>query len=113
MMPKASLVRDGFDGRASTKDAFGIIGGLPLDGYLKAGRFRTPFGLRLDDHTVSTRNGFLDFYGGQSFLPYDPREPDMGIELGASHGSWFGRAAFTNGESSPLSGNPFAETKSI
>lgn len=109
--PKLTLVysRDGFNGSATTKDAFGMIGGLPLDGYLKAGRFRTPFGLRMDDHTVATRNGFLDFLPGADpfffpkFLPYDHRNPDMGYELGLTRGSVTGRFAYTNGGTSPLS----------
>jgi len=111
--------RDGFDQGSTTKDAFGMISGFGWNGYLKAGRFRSPFGLRWDDHTVGTRNSFLDFYQtripfsafilGQartSFLPYDPRNPDEGIEMGADHGSWFGRAAVTNGASAPLGPTP-------
>jgi hypothetical protein len=81
----------------SGKEAFASIGGFPLNGFLKAGRFRTPFGLRMDDHTVATRNGFLDFGSQARFLPYDPRFPDMGIELGADHAGWYGRLALTNG----------------
>lgn len=94
-----------------SKEAFGMIQGLPCDGYVKVGRLRTPFGLRMDDHTVATRAGFGDFGTGGSFLPYDPRNPDMGIEIGADRGGWFGRAAFTNGQSSVLSTNGNAEAK--
>ncbi|MGH3054292.1 MAG: hypothetical protein ACRDL7_04865, partial [Gaiellaceae bacterium] len=98
---KLTLVytRDGFDEGSTTRDAFGMIGGGPWESYVKAGRFRTPFGLRLDDHTVATRNSFLDFYSGRSFLPYDPRMPDMGVEFGFEKNQFFGRAAFTNGQS--------------
>src|SRR5438094_604605 len=39
-------------GSVQNADAFAILGGLPLNGYIKAGRFRVPFGLRMDDHTV-------------------------------------------------------------
>jgi hypothetical protein len=94
------------------KEGFGMIGGFPLNGYLKAGRFRNPFGLRLDDHTVATRQGFLDFDDGGSFLPYDPRYPDMGLEIGAEHNGIFGRAAFTNGDADPFAGQ-FAAAKSL
>jgi hypothetical protein len=97
---------------AQNRDAFGMIGGLPMNGYIKAGRFRNPFGLRLDDHTVATRHSFLDFGNGESFLPYDPRYPDMGIEIGAERAPFFGRASFTNGESDVFAGE-FAETKAI
>jgi hypothetical protein len=51
----------------------------------------------MDDHTVATRNGFLDFQGGLRFLPYDPRRPDMGVEVGVAPGNFFGRMALTNG----------------
>jgi len=112
--------RDG----ATPRESFGMIGGFPFDGYLKAGAFRNPFGLRLDDHTVATRNGFLDFYvppagfGASSFLPYDPRGTDQGIEIGARHAGIYGRLSLTNGGSSLFSGrlfggNPFAEAKTV
>ena len=94
--------RDGFDEGSSTKEAFGMIGGFRWNGYFKAGRFRTPFGLRMDDHTVATRNSFLDFYDQKRFLPYDPRKADMGYEVGGDSGPWFARAAFTNGDTHPL-----------
>jgi hypothetical protein len=94
-----------------SKEAYGMIHGLPLDGYIRAGRFRTPFGLRMDDHTVATRNGFGDFGTGGTFLPYDPRNPDMGIEVGGDKNNWFGRAAFTDGASSIFTGSPNAEAK--
>lgn len=96
-----------------SKEAFGMIGGLPANGYLKAGRLRVPFGLRMDDHTVATRTGFGDFGTGGEFLPYDPRDPDMGIEIGADHAGWFGRAAFTNGASSLFSSSGYAEAKTV
>jgi hypothetical protein len=98
--------------RVQQVDAFGMFTGLPWNSYIKAGRFRVPFGLRLDDHTVATRNSFLDFSGGGSFLPYDPRFPDMGVEIGAEHNGWFGRAAYTNGDADFQSGD-IAETGTI
>jgi hypothetical protein len=107
---------DGFaQGNPATerpREAFGMIGGLPFNGYIKAGRFRNPFGLRMDDHTVATRNSYLDFSTQERFLPYDPREPDMGVEVGGKGSSWFGRLAFTNGDARVLNGE-FAETKAI
>src|SRR5262245_28393851 len=112
---KLTLVytRDGFDAGSTTRDAFGMIGGGPWNGYFKAGRFRTPFGLRMDDHTVATRNSFLDFYSGRSFLPYDPRNPDMGLEIGAQGSRWFGRAAFTDGANHPLAPEGRAQAKTL
>lgn len=128
--PRLTLVytRDGFDGGSSTKEAFGMIGGFPLDGYLKAGRLRTPFGLRLDDHTVASRNGFLDFFYPGTFypvgysdsihvseLPYDPRQSDMGLEYGSDWNGFFGRVALTNGTGHPLfsTDNPYASAKTL
>ncbi len=108
-----SYSRDAFNDAVIAQDAYGMISGFPLDGYVKAGRFRTPFGLRMDDHTVATRAGFLNLAGGppQSFLPYDPRFPDMGVELGGDRGNWFGRASFTNGASNVFGGQTFAQTE--
>jgi hypothetical protein len=106
-------VRDGFDEGSMTHDAFGMISGLPGNSYLKAGRFRTPFGLRMDDHTVATRNSFLELQHGGSFLPYDPRHPDMGIEAGADRGPLFARAAFTNGATQINSPGPFASAATV
>ena len=87
--PKLTLVysRDGFEAGSITQDAFGMIGGGPWNSYLKAGRFRTPFGLRTDDHTVATRAAFLDYQSGELFLPYDPRFPDEGFEIGGDRGA--------------------------
>jgi hypothetical protein len=101
---------------ATSTEAFGLLA-IKSSFYVKAGRFRNPFGLRLDDHTVATRNGFLDFtpgnFGSAGFLPYDPRFPDMGIEIGGDHGGWFGRASFTNGRSDLFTTAPYAETGAI
>jgi hypothetical protein len=95
------------------RDAFGMISGFPLNGYLKAGRFRTPFGLRMDDHTVATRNGYLDFSTQGRYLPYDPRNPDMGLEYGMDHGPLFGRLAITDGQADVLNASGFAGAKTV
>ena len=94
-----------------TREAWGMIG-LGNDHFLRAGVFRSPFGLRMDDHTVATRNGFTEFQSPRGFaLPYDPRVADQGVELGGAHGDWSGRLAFTNGTSFPLGGpRPHAQT---
>ena len=109
--PKLTLVYsmdpgpEAFGGaRYTSKESYGMFTALPLNGYLKAGRFRTPFGLRWDDHTVATRNGFLDFTTAQAFLPYDPRRMDEGLELGAEKSGIFGRLAFTNGGADVFNG---------
>jgi hypothetical protein len=94
------------------KEAFGMISDFPWNGYLKVGRFRVPFGLRQDDHTVATRQGFLDFASAEGFLPYDPRNPDMGLEYGMEHAGYFGRVALTNGGDDPLAGQ-YAGAKTV
>jgi hypothetical protein len=91
------------DGPRVTREAWGMVG-IGSNYYLRAGEFRVPFGLRMDDHTVATRNGFLDFQGGARILPYDPRFGDEGLELGGTSGLHYGRIAFTNGVSSPIGG---------
>lgn len=88
-----------------SRDAFAMIG-LGAEHYLKAGQFRVPFGLRMADHTTATRNSFLDYQTGERFLPYDPRTVDRGVELGGSHGSFFGRASLTNGSFSTTNSPP-------
>lgn len=93
---------DGFNGFPRvTREAWGMIG-LGHSHYLRVGQFRVPFGLRMDDHTVASRNGFLEFQGGGSALPYDPRQVDQGLEFGGADGSHYGRVAFTNGSSNVL-----------
>lgn len=106
---KLALVysRDGFNEGASTKEAFGLLT-LPAGLYLKAGQFRPPFGLRMDDHTVATRVGFAEaysnFFSPKQFLPYNPRGTDRGVEVGGSHGGVFSRIAWTNGGADPIFG---------
>lgn len=104
---------DGLNGTPRvTREAWGMIG-LGNNHYLRAGQFRIPFGLRIDDHTVASRNGFLDFQTRNSVLPYDPRLTDQGVELGGSHGSHFGRIAFTNGLSNILSAGPRLHAQTV
>jgi hypothetical protein len=103
----------GLSGTFRNREAFGMIGGFPWDAYIKAGRIRTPFGLRLDDHTVATRNAFTDPTGAPAFLPYDARQSDMGVEIGADKAGVFGRAAFTNSKAGAFTSDPYAEAKTL
>jgi len=84
------------------RDAWGMIHDLPLGLYVKAGQFRVPFGLRIDDHTGAMRAGFREAsagsFGTSGFLPYDPRDVEGGLEVGLT--PIFGMlasAAITNG----------------
>jgi hypothetical protein len=119
--PRLSLVytSDGFGtqnnplsgGARLTREAWGMIG-LGANHYLRAGIFRVPFGLRMDDHTTATRNGFQEFQPPNGFnpvhhvLPYDPRIGDEGIEVGGTKGEFQGRLAYTDGGSFVFSGGP-------
>src|SRR5262245_13097656 len=85
-----------------SKEALGMIGGQGAPAYIKVGRFRNPFGLRMDDHTVATRGQISDGGPTGPFLPYDPRYPDMGVELGGDMDGFYARMAATDGSSSPL-----------
>jgi hypothetical protein len=84
---------------SQTRDAYGMLEGFPYGLHLRAGRFRNPFGLRWDDHTAGTRYGFLSppsDVGG--VLPFDPRNPEAGVEVGIAPGSWFGTFAVQNAQ---------------
>ncbi len=74
------------------RELYVLLHGFKHGIYFQAGRFRSPFGLRQDDHTSFTRQ----------YLPYDSQREDAGVELGATGKHWFVQAAATNG------GEPFA-----
>jgi hypothetical protein len=85
-----------------TRDAWGMIHDLPMGLYFKAGQFRVPFGLRIDDHTGAMRAGFRDAtvgsFGTSGFLPYDPRDVEGGVEVGFTRIiDMLASAAITNG----------------
>jgi hypothetical protein len=71
-----------------------VSGALPGRGYVRAGAFRPPYGLRLEDHTIYQRD---DLAQAVSVLGYDPRTPDAGIELGWTRTSAFAQASLPNG----------------
>jgi hypothetical protein len=73
--------------RAEAREAFLLIEGLPLDGYLKAGKFILPYGLRLvdDQEYIRERTGF-------NFA-----NPDQGVELGIEPGPLSLFVSVTNG----------------
>ena len=72
----------------ATRDAWVMVHDLPGGLYVRAGQFRVPFGLRMDDHTGAMRAGFRDAavgsFGTSGFLPYDPRNVEGGLEVGAT-----------------------------
>lgn len=70
-------------------DVFGLISGLPVNGYVKIGRFTPAYGTRVDDHTI--------FIRAKTVFPNYRRE-DTGFELGISptYVNW--NAGVYNGE---------------
>jgi hypothetical protein len=72
---------------ASAREAFVLLERLPLDGYVKAGKFLLPYGLRLldDAEFIRQRTGFS----------YDT--PDQGVEFGLEPGRLSLFVAVTNG----------------
>ena len=88
----------------TSRDAWVMVSDLPAGLYVKAGQFRVPFGLRIDDHTGAMRAGFRDAltgsFGTSGFLPYDPRTVEGGIEVGITPLAAYNvslTAALTNG----------------
>jgi len=73
----------------------GIAHILPMDGYLKIGRFLPTYGLRPDDHTMYIRDGLFGV----------PTYSDVGIEIGFHPQNWEFAAAVLNGTSAPLNDN--------
>lgn len=72
---------------AANREAFVMLQGLPLDGYVKAGRFLLAYGLRLPDDTnfIRQETGFT--YANQ----------DLGLEVGFAPGPFNVALAITNG----------------
>lgn len=73
--------------RAVAREAFGMVRRLPGNGYVKAGKFLLPYGLRLQDNAEYIREvtGFTFF------------TPDQGVEAGFEPGPLTLSVALTNG----------------
>jgi hypothetical protein len=72
---------------AAAREAFGLVEGLPLNGYAKAGRFMLPFGWRLWDDAAFIRE----------LTGFTYRTPDQGLEIGIEPGAWSLFVALSNG----------------
>ncbi len=75
-------------GITTSYELFGLWQGLPLTGYVKAGRFVPAYGWRFDDHTMYVRDNL-------GFLP--PANSDVGLEFGVSPGRADVQLAVVNG----------------
>ncbi|MFL5264104.1 MAG: hypothetical protein ACJ79R_18365 [Anaeromyxobacteraceae bacterium] len=74
-------------------EAFGLIHGLPLGTYFKAGYFIPPYGTKLPNHTAVHRQPFL----------FQPTDKDAGVEIGVARTWLDAQVSLQNG--SP--GSPF------
>lgn len=70
-------------------EIFGIANILPLNGYMKVGRFTPAFGTKVDDHTVFIRS--------KTVFPLYRRE-DSGVEIGIAPTFMTWNAGIYNGE---------------
>lgn len=74
---------------ATAREVFGLWEGLPLEGYVKAGKFMLPYGWRLWDDEAFIRQ--------QTGFTY--RTPDIGLEVGVEPGPFSLFLALSNGNS--------------
>lgn len=72
---------------ASSREAFVLVEGLPLDGYVKAGRFLLPYGLRIPD----------DFAFMRQETGFTYANADLGVEVGIDVHPFAVSVAVTNG----------------
>lgn len=82
-------------GGAQTRELFGQLQNLPARGWLKAGKFVLPYGLRLEDDTA-----FIREVTGFNFTT-----PDLGAELGFEPGPWSFITSVSNGTSGATDNN--------
>ncbi len=82
-------------GGAQTREIFGMLHNLPARGWIKAGKFIHPYGLRLEDDRAFIRDAT-----GFHFT-----NPDTGVEIGFEPGSFTMAASITNGTSSIVDSN--------
>jgi len=72
---------------ASNREAFVLVHGLPMGGYVKAGRFLLPYGLRIQDDTSFMRQ--------QTGFTY--ANSDLGVEIGIAPHPVMASFAVSNG----------------
>jgi hypothetical protein len=82
-------------GGAQTREIFGLLHNLPGRGWIKAGKFVHPYGIRLEDDRA-----FIREITGFNF-----NNPDTGVEVGFEPGSFTMAAAVTNGNSATTDNN--------
>jgi hypothetical protein len=73
--------------RGDTREAFALIGGFPMQGTVKVGRFRPAFGIEEEDHTTFTRDP----------LGFGNESEEQGVEFSVALGQYAGNLAVVNG----------------
>lgn len=78
----------GFAGMGQNREMWGMIRKLPFNSYIKAGRFKIRYGIRLDDHIAFIKDR----------LGFGSRSQDNGLEVGFTPNVFFAYLAVTNGQ---------------
>ena len=81
-------------------EAYGLLQGLPIDGFVKAGQFQESFGWTFADHTSFVRTGLWSDYSGSVGEPPTPPHYGLGAEIGARPLIFDITASFTNKQTS-------------
>ncbi|MEW6363581.1 MAG: hypothetical protein AB1714_02960 [Acidobacteriota bacterium] len=81
-------------GGAQSREIFALVQ-LPMQGWVKAGKFIQPYGIRLEDDSA-----FIREVTGFNF-----NNPDLGVEVGVEPGNWSIALAATNGTAGSLDNN--------
>jgi hypothetical protein len=84
------------------RDWYGMLRGLTsLNLYVKAGQMRTPYGLRLDDHSAFVRGGQNNPPGEEGMMDLNPRDTYPGIEVGFVKKNVFAHVAYQDAQGTP------------
>ena len=89
----------GYSAIGQNRELWGMFRRLPFNSYVKVGRFKVPYGIRMEDHTsfIKDRLGFGN------------RSQDNGIEIGFTPATFFWHLSLTNGAGDPVF--PFDENR--
>ena len=86
------------------RDWYGMLRNLTsLNLYVKAGQMRSPYGIRLDDHSAFVRGQEQNPPGEEGMMDLNPRDTFPGVEVGVTPKSFFAHIAYQDaqGTSSP------------
>jgi len=80
---------------AQTREVWGLLRGLPFNGFIKAGRMFLPYGLQLQDDNAFIRGGTNG--SATTNFSFNTRQP--GVEIGIEPGPYSAILAVTDGTS--------------